>query len=258
MNRLNCKGLIKKATGVVGAATLTSLIGLPGLAQVNPRPSILNEAPYNNNATGATGELNPNPGVFNEAPYNGSTTPRQANPGAVQASPATTPAARPTSPTTLSAAPVSNLDQQFMIMAAQGNNAEIQTSQLALDRSESEEVRQFAQQMIQEHTLANQQLQQIASEYGASLPADPGPLNQAIAEQLAQLSGAEFDRAYMGAQTNAHLRTIALFQTQIQQGQEESLRQYATQLLPSIANHYEMASTMVQQYRADEPSRPIQ
>ncbi|MBD2067547.1 DUF4142 domain-containing protein [Leptolyngbya sp. FACHB-671] len=251
MNRLNCKDLIKRATGVVGVATLTSLIGLPGLAQVNPRPSILNEAPYNNNATGATGELNPNPGVFNEAPYNGSTTP-----GAVQASPATTPASQ--TPTTLSAAPVSSLDQQFMIMAAQGNNAEIQTSQLALDRSENEEVRQFAQRMIQEHTLANQQLQQIASQYGTNLPADPGPLNQAIAEQLAQLSGSEFDRAYMGAQTNAHLRTVALFQTQIQQGQEESLRQYATQLLPSVADHYEMASTMVQQYRADEPSRPLQ
>jgi putative membrane protein len=254
MNRLNCKGLIKKATGVVGAATLTSLIGLPGLAQVNPRPGIFNEAPYNNNATGTTGELNPNPSVFNEAPYNGSTAPGATTPGAVPAAPASTPA----SPTTISAAPVSSLDQQFMIMAAQGNNAEIQTSQMALERSESEEVRQFAQQMIQEHTLANQQLQQIVSEYGVELPADPGPLNQAIAEQLSQLSGSEFDRAYMGAQTNAHLRTIALYQTQIQQGQEESLRQYATQLLPAVANHYEMASSMVQQYRADEPSRPIQ
>lgn len=254
MNRLTCKGLIKKATGVVGAATLTSLISLPVLAQVNPRPGIFNEAPYNNNGTGATGELNPSPSVFNEAPYNGSTTPGATTPGAVPAAPAATPA----SPTTISAAPVSSLDQQFMIMAAQGNNAEIQTSQMALERSESEEVRQFAQRMIQEHTLANQQLQQIASEYGVELPADPGPLNQAIAEQLSQLSGSEFDRAYMGAQTNAHLRTVALFQTQIQQGQEESLRQYATQLLPAVADHYEMASSMVEQYRADEPSRPIQ
>jgi putative membrane protein len=258
MNRLNCKGLIKKATGVVGAATLTSLIGLPGLAQVNPRPGIFNEAPYNNNATGATGELNPNPSVFNEAPYNGSTTPGAATPGAITPGVPVAPASTPASPTTISAAPVSSLDQQFMIMAAQGNNAEIQTSQMALERSESEEVRQFAQRMIQEHTLANQQLQQIVSEYGVELPSDPGPLNQAIAEQLSQLSGSEFDRAYMGAQTNAHLRTVALYQTQIQQGQEESLRQYATQLLPAVADHYEMASTMVQQYRADEPSRPLQ
>ncbi|NJL39209.1 MAG: DUF4142 domain-containing protein [Leptolyngbyaceae cyanobacterium RM2_2_4] len=261
MKRLNCKGLIKVATGAVGAAALTSLIGLPGLAQVNPRPSIFNEAPYNNN-TGATDELNPNPSVFNEAPYNGSTTPGSVTPGSMTpgsmpAAPTATPT-RPSSPTTLSAAPVSNLDQQFILMAAQSNNAEIQTSQLALERAESEEVRQFAQQMIQEHTLANQRLQQLVSEYGVNLPADPGPLNQAIAEQLSQLSGAEFDRAYMGAQVNAHLRTIALYQTQIQQGQEESLRQYATQLLPAIAEHYEMASSMVQQYRADEPSRPLQ
>jgi putative membrane protein len=228
-----------------------------GIGTVNPRPSIFNEAPYNN--TGATGELNPSPSVFNEDPYNGSSTPgsmtpESMTPGSMPAAPTAT---SPSSPT-ISAAPVSNLDQQFILMAAQGNNAEIQTSQLALDRSESEEVRQFAQRMIQEHTLANQQLQQIVAEYGVTLPADPGPLNQAIAEQLSQLSGTEFDRAYMGAQANAHLRTIGLYQTQIQQGQEESLRQYATQLLPAIGQHYEMASSMVQQYRADEPSRPIQ
>ncbi len=99
-------------------------------------------------------------------------------------------------------------------MAAQGNNAEIQT-------------------------------------------ADPGPLNAAIAEQLAPLSGEEFDRAYIGVQENAHLRTIALYQTAILQGQVPDVKSYASELLPNITNHYEMARQMTPQSR-DDAQRPLQ
>ncbi|MBE9181102.1 DUF4142 domain-containing protein [Oculatella sp. LEGE 06141] len=216
----------------------------PGQAQVNPEPGILNEAPYNQQ--GQAQQANPGPSVFNEAPYNGSGTPGTAPTGATS------------SPSINAAASITALDREFALMAAQGNQAEIRTSQLALQRATSDDVRAFAQQMIQEHTQANQQLQQIASQRGINLPADPGPLNTAIEQQLAQLSGEEFDRAYMEAQTNAHMRTVALFRTQIGQGQDEGLRAYASQLLPNIEQHYQMASQMTPNYRADDILQPLQ
>lgn len=141
-------------------------------------------------------------------------------------------------------------------MAAQGNNAEIQTSQLALQKSTDSQVRDFAQRMIQEHTVANQRLATLASRYGVNLTADVGPLNAAIAQQLTPLSGAEFDRAYMAAQENAHLRTIALFRTAIQQGQADDVQGYASALLPNIDSHYEMANQMVNQMQASASGTP--
>lgn len=151
---------------------------------------------------------------------------------------------------------LSALDREFIMMAAQGNNAEIQTSQLALQKSQSQEVRSFAQQMIQEHTLANQRLSQVASRYGMTLPSDPGPLNAAIAEQLAQLSGEAFDRAYMETQENAHMRAIALYRTAISQGKTPEVQSYASELLPNVTRHFEMARNMTPQERAQEPARP--
>lgn len=140
---------------------------------------------------------------------------------------------------------VSALDREFVTHAFQSNNAEIATSQLALQRSEDNMIRQYAQRMIDEHTSANEVLTRYASERNIELPDEPvDPLNRAIAQQLAQLSGRQFDQAYMDVQRDAHLRAFALFQTQSGYGQDQGLRSYAAQLLPNIGEHYEMAQEM--------------
>ncbi|MBE9159919.1 DUF4142 domain-containing protein [Nodosilinea sp. LEGE 06152] len=153
---------------------------------------------------------------------------------------------------------VAMLDQEFLKLAYQGNNAEIDTSRLALERSQNEEIRQYAQRMIAEHTRANEVLTQYAAQEGLELPsARVDPLSLAIAEQLTQLSGPEFDQAYVGVQANSHLRAIALYRTEIAQGQTQELTEYASQLLPSIEEHYEMASAMMADYAADSSRPPV-
>lgn len=150
------------------------------------------------------------------------------------------------------------LDREFVMMAARGNNAEIATSQLALQKSSNQMVRTYAQQMIREHTQANQRLSQVAAQHGITLPTDPGPLNAAIAQQLAQLSGTSFDRAYMGAQENLHMQAIALYRTAVQQGKAADVKQYATALLPSINSHYQMANRAVAQNGMGTTRTPLQ
>jgi len=152
---------------------------------------------------------------------------------------------------------ISSLDEQFVRYAYQGNNAEIITSQIALERSQNDTVRQYAERMINAHTQANQLLTEYASQRNIPFPEDTvDPLSQAIADQLNQLSDAEFDRAYMGAQTNAHLRSIALYRTQLAQGDDEGLRNYAARLLPAIQNHYQIASQMTPNNYSAEQMRP--
>jgi putative membrane protein len=150
------------------------------------------------------------------------------------------------------------LDREFVMMAARGNNAEIQTSQLALQKSSNQTVRSYAQQMVREHTQANQRLSQVAAQHGISLPTDPGPLNAAIAQQLAQLSGTAFDRAYMATQENLHMQAIALYRTAVQQGKAGDVKQYASALLPSINSHYQMANRAVAQNGTGNTQMPLQ
>ena len=214
---------LKKATALLGAAALTSLLSVPVLAQTTPR----------SNTTPST--TTPSTNTPNNRPAQGTVNQQRGT--------ATAPTA---------------LDREFVLMAARGNNAEIATSQLALQKSSNQMVRSYAQRMIQEHTQANQRLSQVAAQHRITLPTDPGPLNAAIAQQLAQLSGTSFDRAYMSTQENLHMQAIGLYRTAVQQGKATDVKQYATALLPSINNHYQMANRAVAQNRAGNAGRPLQ
>lgn len=140
---------------------------------------------------------------------------------------------------------VAALEREFILMAAQGNNAEIQTSQLALERSQNDTVRQYAQRMVEEHTAANEQLQPLAEQRGIELPANASSFDTAVLEQLTQIPDEQFDQAYMDAQVNAHLKSLAVFRTGARQVADTDLQNYASTLLPSIRDHLEIADTMV-------------
>jgi putative membrane protein len=53
---------------------------------------------------------------------------------------------------------LSRQDRRFMRQAAQAGVFEVKKSKLALDRSHNRHVRDFAAQMIRDHTKANQEL----------------------------------------------------------------------------------------------------
>ncbi|MBE9226587.1 DUF4142 domain-containing protein [Phormidium sp. LEGE 05292] len=140
---------------------------------------------------------------------------------------------------------LSSTDRLFMNKAAQGNLAEISLSQLALQRASSDQVKQYAQQMIDQHTQASNQLTQIAAQKGVTLPRQVDAQHQQIERQLQRLSGARFDQAYMRAMVNDHAQTVALFQRQTQQGRDRDVVSFASELLPAIQQHYTMANSMI-------------
>jgi putative membrane protein len=242
VNPMKMRRYQQRTAAFLGAVALTALIGLPAVAQVN-RPNVPGAGQTPQNVPGQQ-----QPGNINQPGRLPGQQPGVNQPG-TQQSPQVRPGQQ--QPT----AAISSLDREFMVMAAQGNNAEIQTSRLALQRSQDQQVRRFAQQMIDEHSQANDRLTAIARQYGVTLPTDPGPLNAAIAQELATLSGADFDRAYMEAQENAHLRTIGLYRTVIQQGRAPDVQSYASALLPNVDGHYRMANQMVNQARAGNMRR---
>ncbi len=60
-----------------------------------------------------------------------------------------------------------NADHKFLMMAAQGNLAEIQMAQLAKQKSQNNQIQNYAQRLIEDHTTANNQVMQIVHEEGA-------------------------------------------------------------------------------------------
>ena len=137
------------------------------------------------------------------------------------------------------------IDRQFMAKAAQSDMTEIQTSQLALKRSQNQQVRQFAQEMIQQHTQSSNKLKPLAAQKGVALPKSLGADNQALLTQLTRLSGTQFDQAYMSGQARAHAKTQSFYQSELQQGQDTDVKSFASQVLPIVTAHLRMAQNMV-------------
>ena len=61
-------------------------------------------------------------------------------------------------------------DQRFIQEAAEGGKAEVALGNLALQRAASDDVKQFAQHMVDDHSKANQELTELASQKNISLP----------------------------------------------------------------------------------------
>lgn len=136
------------------------------------------------------------------------------------------------------------LDQTFVQKAAAGGLAEVQLGQLASAQGGSPTVRQFGQRMIQDHTLANQQLEAAAQQAKISVPQSIDAKHAAVAEQLTAEKGAAFDLSYAQQMVQDHRQTVALFERAAAEAADPTLRQYAQQQLPTLREHLQLAMAM--------------
>lgn len=136
-------------------------------------------------------------------------------------------------------------DAKFMMTAGEGGMAEVALARLALERASSDAVKQYAQRMVDDHTKAGEELMQLASAKGITLPTGPDAKHMALMEKLRQKSGAEFDRMYVKeAGVKAHESMEKLFQKESTGGKDADARAFAAKTLPTVQEHLRMARDM--------------
>jgi putative membrane protein len=120
----------------------------------------------------------------------------------------------------------------------------VNDAQLALEKASRQDVKDFAQRMVQDHTKANDQLKSIASSKGITLPARPSASDRKKTDALQKLSGAKFDRQYIEGQRAAHKQAVALFSGESKNGKDSELKSFASQTLPTLEDHLKMITAM--------------
>ena len=139
-------------------------------------------------------------------------------------------------------------DTQFLAKAIISGRGEVELSQLASQKAEQAEVKQFAEQMVKDHTATNDKLigeaqrHKIKTEgtYGTP-PLDPSKQAQTAKQQLESLSGSQFDKVYMQHMIQDHTQAVALFQDEAKSGKDTSLHNFAGATLPTIEEHLKQA-----------------
>lgn len=136
---------------------------------------------------------------------------------------------------------LSSADYKFVTEAAGGGMAEVQLGQIAKDRATDPAVKQFADKMVKDHSQAGQQLTQLASQKGATLPAEIPAAEKRETDRLLKLSGAEFDRAYMNHMVRDHKKDVKEFERESQKAADLDVQSWASKTLPTLQEHLRMA-----------------
>jgi putative membrane protein len=135
-------------------------------------------------------------------------------------------------------------DQTFIKKAAQGGLAEVELGKLATEKAASPEVKQFGQRMVDDHSKANEQLKQVASEKGVAVPEKLSPKDAATKARLEKLSGKAFDRAYMHDMVVDHTQDVREFRMEAQNAKDPDVKNFASQTLPTLEDHLKEAKSI--------------
>lgn len=129
------------------------------------------------------------------------------------------------------------------------NTFDIETSGLALEKSQNADVRALAQQFVNDHTAVRQQGRDLAAKLAVTPPTlSDGPLSQDHATAMADLrskTGAEFDRAYAAHEVRYHAQVIQALQNDLMPAvQNAELRALVEKIVPAFQAHHTAAQNL--------------
>ncbi len=141
-------------------------------------------------------------------------------------------------------------ESTFVNEAAEGGMMEVQLGKLAQEKAADDKVKQFGKRMEQDHSKANDELKKIASDKGIQLSTDLDKKHKTKIDKLTKLSGADFDKQYMNDMVSDHKEDIKKFQRVADKGKDADLKQFASQTLPTLKEHLQLAESTAQQVKS--------
>ena len=128
-------------------------------------------------------------------------------------------------------------DAKFATDAANGGMAEVALGKLAQTKATNPQVKSFADMMVTDHSKVNDELAAIAKAKNITLPAAPDADHQKKLDDLAKLSGKDFDKAYVDAMVDGHKKTLDLMNMAAKDCKDSELKAFAVKTAPVVQTH---------------------
>jgi predicted outer membrane protein len=136
-------------------------------------------------------------------------------------------------------------DEKILKDMAMANMAEVEGGKLAQSKSQSSEVKAFAQQMIDDHTANLNEVKTLAQARGVTLPTEPDAKHKAMAAKLEKMSGDAFDKAYMKqAGVQDHKTVHAKLMAASKKAKDPEVKALVDKTEPVVAQHLKSAEQM--------------
>jgi putative membrane protein len=133
-------------------------------------------------------------------------------------------------------------DAEFLKTAIMGDNSEIALGQLAADKSESQDVKEFGNMLVTDHSKAKEEASQMAEQMNVEVPAEPTPEAQQEMDKLKGMSGDGFDKEFASFMVMDHKKMISMFEDQAKS--DAKTADMAEKTLPVLKKHLETAQQL--------------
>jgi|JI10StandDraft_1071094.scaffolds.fasta_scaffold233056_1 putative membrane protein len=147
---------------------------------------------------------------------------------------------------------LSSADRTFVMKAVQGGKMEVEIAEMGVQNASSEAVKNFAQRLVTDHTNANQELTQLASQKGVQV--SESSMNK-DKNKFSKMQGAAFDRAFMQHMIKDHQKDIAMFEKESNSGSDPDVKAFAAKTLPTLREHLEQARSVANSLGSGSTSR---
>lgn len=138
--------------------------------------------------------------------------------------------------------------QEFVRLAASGALFEVEAARLVLDRVQDERLRTYAQEMVEAHQPAAEQLRRMVRDEGSlrgvQVPDGLAEQHRVWLDELRGAQGDTFRNLYIRQQVQAHLIAVDLFRNYTQAGDDEALKRWAAERLPRLQDHLRKAQAL--------------
>jgi len=147
-------------------------------------------------------------------------------------------------------------DQKFIETAARDGLAEVELGQIAQQKAQNPQVKEFAGRMVQDHGKANDELKSLASSKGLQLPSETDRSHKRKAEELNKKSADKFDHEYMEEMVKDHKKDVKEFEKQAKHAKDADVRNFASKTLPTLQEHLKMAEAAEKAAKGKSSSKP--
>jgi len=128
--------------------------------------------------------------------------------------------------------------------AAQAGMTEITLANLALKRSTNDDIKKFAQMIVDDHTKAQAELKTLAIGKSITLPADVNSKQSSTINDLISTSADKFDKEFVKIMVKDHEGAVALFQQESDTSVDPDLKIFAASTLPTLKAHLDAANAL--------------
>jgi len=143
----------------------------------------------------------------------------------------------------------SNRDKDFAKEAAEGGLLEVKLGELAKSRGTTAAVRDLGDQMVTDHSKANNELKTLVASKNIPVPTTLSEKAQKCYDKLAKKEGKAFDKAYTHSMVKDHKKDLCKFKKEAKKGDDAELKSWAANKVPTLEHHKEMSKDACKEVR---------